>query len=39
VPAIEADDLVAAFDQAATQGLPEESTAAGNKDLHASFPN
>ena len=39
VPAIEADDLVAAFDQAAAQRLAEESTAAGDQDLHALLPN
>ena len=27
------------FDQTATQGLTEESTAAGDQDFHASFPN
>ncbi len=32
--AVEAGDFVAAFDQAAAQGLAEKSTAAGDQDLH-----
>ena len=35
VTAVEADDLVPAFDQAAAQGLAQKATTAGDEDLHA----